>query len=109
MSKAFVIDRQDNVATAMDDLVAGQGVEVFGDCGLGSIDVPADVRSEHKIALAAISKGQAIVKYGRPIGIASKNIVAGEWVHLHNCESQYDERSGSLDGDSGAPTDIEYV
>lgn len=38
----------------------------------------------HKIALNDIAEGQYIYKYGFPIGIATKNIAKGEWVHSHN-------------------------
>jgi len=37
------------------------------------------------------------------IGIATRRIEPGEWVHLHNCRSQLDERSGSFDVQTGAP------
>lgn len=40
----------------------------------------------HKVALQDIAKGQAILKYGQVIGFASKDILAGEHVHVHNCE-----------------------
>ena len=39
----------------------------------------------HKIALQSIGAGQEILKYGEPIGVATANIEAGCWVHVHNC------------------------
>ncbi|WP_033923398.1 UxaA family hydrolase [Sphingomonas sp. 37zxx] len=39
----------------------------------------------HKVAVRAIAPGQAILKYGQPIGIATRDIAAGEHVHVHNC------------------------
>ena len=62
----------------------------------------------HKIALAPIGEGEAITKFGVVIGIAMRRIEAGEWVHLHNCRSQLDERSGSFDVQTGAPGDNAY-
>ena len=42
------------------------------------------------------------------IGIANAAIEIGDWVHLHNCRSQVDERSNSLDVDTGAAADTIY-
>ena len=41
----------------------------------------------HKRALQAIKKGEAIIKYGNPIGVASTDIAEGEWVHTHNLKT----------------------
>ena len=38
----------------------------------------------HKIALKNIKSGSPVIKFGQPIGIASKHIRAGEHVHVHN-------------------------
>jgi len=47
---------------------------------------PPDVQIPvgHKMALRPITKGEAVIKYGYPIGTASADIAAGEWVHDHN-------------------------
>jgi altronate dehydratase small subunit len=37
-----------------------------------------------------------------------RRIEPGDWVHLHNCRSQLDERSGSFDIHTGAPEDNAY-
>jgi altronate hydrolase len=41
----------------------------------------------HKIARQAIPAGSPVIKYGDPIGIATRDIAAGEWVHTHNLRS----------------------
>lgn len=41
----------------------------------------------HKVALADIKAGEHIVKYGFPIGHATANIKAGDWVHTHNIKT----------------------
>ena len=41
----------------------------------------------HKKALKAIKKGEQIIKYGNPIGIATADIAKGEWVHTHNLKT----------------------
>jgi hypothetical protein len=43
----------------------------------------------HKVAARDIQMGEKIVKYGAPIGSATKAIGAGEHVHLHNLKSDY--------------------
>jgi hypothetical protein len=101
--RAFQIQPQDNVATLLDDAVAG-AVEILGAS-------PQEIRSlekierGHKVALRDIAVNEAIIKFGVRIGHATQPIPCGAWVHLHNLASDLDERSGSLDLHSGAPTD----
>lgn len=40
-----------------------------------------------KLALAPIKKGETVIKYGYPIGIATADIQEGEWVHSHNMKT----------------------
>ena len=42
----------------------------------------------HKLALAAIAKGEDIIKYGESIGIATRDIAPGDYVHIHNMDSK---------------------
>lgn len=105
MKRAIQIRPLDNVATLLvdaDDEVVG----VVG--GDGTVAVRESVKNGHKVALADIRAGEAVVKYGVRIGWATRNIARGAWVHLHNCASDFDERSGTLDGETGAPTDTRY-
>ena len=108
MSNAFVIDPRDNVATALMECRAGDRVQLAGETSVSSVEVVETIAPEHKLALTEIAVGSEVVKFGMPIGRATRTIQRGQWVHLHNCESQYDERSQTLDRDSGAPTDIVY-
>lgn len=62
----------------------------------------------HKVALQEIGEGEAVIKYGIRIGHALQPIHTGDWIHLHNCASDYDERSASLDLGNGRPTDTVY-
>jgi hypothetical protein len=68
----------------------------------------SDIAAGHKLAIRDIPIGAPIVKYSVPIGLATTDIRAGEWVHLHNCRSGLDERSSTLDTHTGAPTDTRY-
>lgn len=43
----------------------------------------------HKLAARAIGAGEKIIKYGAPIGSATRAIEPGEHVHLHNIQSDY--------------------
>ncbi len=103
MSRAFRIHPDDNVATLLEDaatavsVVGGPDIALRGPIALG-----------HKVALADIAEGAAVVKFGIPIGIASSAIRAGDWVHLHNCASRFDERSGGFDNVTGAAKDVVY-
>ena len=74
------IHPNDNVAVATRDIDAGETVLVAGQ----EILCHEAVKAGHKIALEAIGKGEMLVKYGFPIGKATKNIEAGNWVHTHN-------------------------
>ncbi len=100
----FQIERADNVCTALADLAPG-AIKVNGNAAVPSLTIAQAIKSGHKLANRAIAPGEPILKYGVVIGKALRPIVAGEWVHLHNCRSLYDERSGSLDLNTGAPTD----
>lgn len=49
-------------------------------------DMP-NIAQGHKICLRDISKGEAVIKYGAPIGRATCNIKAGDHVHTHNLKT----------------------
>lgn len=83
---AIVIDKKDNVATALRDLQQGESIRV--EVGDDTVDVTVSqtIRFGHKFALMDIEPGEAIVKYGEVIGLATKNITKGEHTHVHNVE-----------------------
>jgi hypothetical protein len=106
MARCFKINPADNVATMLDDATDGQ-VHVLGQSGL-TVTLQEPVKLGHKIAICDIPAGQNVVKFGVAIGHASKDIRAGQWVHLHNLTSDFDERSQTLDLHTGAATDTKY-
>jgi hypothetical protein len=106
--RCFRVHQRDNVATALDDLAPGQ-VEVLGAAAETAIAATEDIQLGHKIALQRIGEGEAILKFGVPIGIATTVIQPGSWVHLHNCRSKVDERSSHLDLKTGAALDTAYA
>lgn len=46
----------------------------------------------HKTALCDIKKGESIIKYGFPIGVAAEDIKAGDHVHSHNLKTALGEK-----------------
>jgi len=101
--RCFQIQPLDNVATLMDDAAPGL-VQVLG-ATRDEITALDKIDRGHKIALRDVAAGEAIMKFGVRIGHATKPIARGAWVHLHNLASDLDDRSGTLDLHSGAPTD----
>lgn len=102
-SSAFQVTASDNVATLLSETAEGTTVTVVAPSGKREILTREKIALGHKIALAPIGEGEAITKFGVVIGRAMRRIEPGEWVHLHNCRSQLDERSGSFDVQTGAP------
>jgi altronate dehydratase small subunit len=86
--KAILIDTKDNVATAFQDLKAGDSVTVALEGREATATLVQDIPFGHKFALSAIALHQPVIKYGEPIGLATKAIEAGQHVHVHNMESQ---------------------
>jgi altronate dehydratase len=78
-----VISERDNVATALETLDVGRAIQV----GPSTLLVADTIPRGHKIALSAIPAGDAVVKYGSPIGRASADIAPGAHVHTHNVAS----------------------
>ncbi len=98
-SHIVAVEPEDNVATAIREVSEGETVTVdVGDDEV-VVDVLEDVRFGHKIALEDIPRGETIIKYGLSIGQASEDIDAGEWVHVHNVESNYGRGDLAASGD----------
>ena len=107
VGRAFQIDRMDNVATALTEIPAKR-FELLGEAAETDMEAVEKVPMGHKVALCDISQDERIVKYGVPIGKATTAVKKGQWVHLHNMRSAFDERSSHFDLFTGVPTDIDY-
>lgn len=70
----------DTVVIAISDLKKGLVVSVDGQ----EITLKEDIPMGHKIALKDIAEGEDIIRFGNPIGHATKAIAQGELVHVHN-------------------------
>lgn len=70
----------DSVVVLVAPQAAGTSITVPGYAVTLTEDVPAG----HKVALRAHAEGEAVIKYGMPIGRATTAIAAGAWVHSQN-------------------------
>jgi altronate dehydratase len=96
----YVVQEGDNVAIALDDVPAGEAPIKGG--RTGTLLLTGDVPYGHKAALVDIKVGEYIIKHGHPIGIATKDIPKGAWVHVHNVKSCRAVEDYSEEQDEGA-------
>ena len=80
MNDMVRITSRDMVAVALKPLKAGDTVPA----GDGEIVLKEDIPMGHKAALRDIRKGEAVIKYGFPIGEATEDIPVGAHVHTNN-------------------------
>ncbi|UZW57729.1 altronate dehydratase family protein [Sphingobium sp. JS3065] len=73
---ALRVHESDSVAVALRPLHQGESA--------AGVLLRADVPQGHKIALHSIAAGDMVIKYGQPIGRATRAIAPGEHVHSHN-------------------------
>lgn len=72
--KWIQIRENDNVAVALEDLMLEESIP-----------------KGHKFAVKDIEEGETIIKYGCPIGRATRRIKRDHWVHTHNVKTLLDE------------------
>jgi hypothetical protein len=104
----ILINAEDNVITLLENAASGP-VAVVGETQIKCLELGEPIESGHKVALRTIPAGETVIKYGISIGLATQTIEAGRWVHLHNCRSNLDARSSTLDLKTGAPSDTKYT
>lgn len=93
MAEALVLNPLDTVA------VLATRAEAGGDpLGLGA-PLQAPLAAGHKIARRAMAAGEAVVKFGQIIGLATAPIAAGAHVHSHNCAFSEHDRSYAVGAD----------
>ncbi|MED1124160.1 altronate dehydratase family protein [Bacillus atrophaeus] len=82
--KAYVqIHKNDNVLLALRDMKKGEQLQTDGQ----TVELKDHIKKGHKIALIDIKENSSIIKYGFPIGRATKDISAGEHIHVHNSKT----------------------
>jgi hypothetical protein len=75
----------DNVLVLLGPVAAGEDLVIDGRATRMSAPLPLG----HKLAARDIAAGEKILKYGVPIGSATRDIAAGEHVHTQNLRSDY--------------------
>jgi galactarate dehydratase len=73
------INEKDNVAITVTAITTGTVI-------LENIVANQPIPQGHKIALCDIPKGEAIVRYGIPLGYALQSIQKGDWINEHMLE-----------------------
>lgn len=90
MPRGLIHSETDDVCVATTDVKRGEEVlcayleNPSSHVIVKSLD---DIPLGHKIALRDIRTGEKVLKYGRPIGAATKDIIKGQHVHVHNIKS----------------------
>lgn len=86
-NNSVIANNKDNVATVC--TVIKKGEKIYSEINNKKFELKAveEIPDFHKIALKDIKQGENVIKYGESIGLATKNIKAGEYVHVHNIES----------------------
>lgn len=79
MNKLFKINKNDNVAVALEPLKQGEvadGIKILDDIAFG-----------HKVLLEDKNENENIIKYGNAIGHLTRDCKKGEHIHEHNLKT----------------------
>ena len=83
--RLLFLNPKDNVCTAIAPISGGTTLRIGGKTVVISENIPLGF----KLAGSNIATHQPVIKYGVSIGSATRDIVLGELVHLHNMKSDY--------------------
>ncbi len=84
------INPADSVIVCLQPKQKGDVIEVDGQ----KITINQDTPAGHKVLIKDASKGTDIIKYGYPIGHATTDLIAGDWVNENNLKTNL---SGTLE------------
>lgn len=89
MLHGIIMDRQDDMATVLSPVQAGDRLEIIDRdfLSVGFVVAAADIPFAHKIALRDIAAGEKVKKCGEIIGRATTAIPEGDYLHVHNVQS----------------------
>lgn len=87
MNKIIQLHPADNVGVLLQDMKQGDVLDFKSQ----RLTLQSDIGFGHKVALTPIGQGEHVLKYGLPIGSATRNIAAGEHVHVQNITSNYQQ------------------
>lgn len=85
---ALIIKETDNVGVTTAVLNKGDIARFKRGDAVVEVTLLDNIPIYHKFCVSPIAKGQPIIKYGEQLGLASKDIAVGNYVHSHNLESQ---------------------
>lgn len=83
MQEYIKINQADNVAVALRDYCCGEKISVDGN----EIVLAQDIARGHKFSLTNLGEGDAVIKYGFPIGYMKEAVCAGTHIHVHNIKT----------------------
>lgn len=86
VANMVVLTAGDNVGIAVRDIAANETARATEGGGIAAIEA---IPQGHKIALAPVAAGDAIIRFSVPVGIATAAIPTGALVHIHNVRSRY--------------------
>ena len=81
---SLLLSPLDSVAVALSDASKGDRLEIPTQ---HDVVAQTDIPAGHKVAVGPIGEGEVVLKYGEPIGVASRPIARGEHVHVQNLRS----------------------
>lgn len=84
MNQSIQLHPEDNVRVAFRNFEVGEQID--------GIRIQSFIPKGHKFAMVDIELNQPIIKYGNPIGAASKPISQGGHVHVHNVHTLLDAK-----------------
>ena len=87
MQDTIRINAKDTVAVALKPIP--EGTHLTGP-GFDVVTV-TEIPQGHKFAIRPMKTGEEVIKYGFRIGYATKDILPGEWVHVHNVKTALEE------------------
>src|SRR5512135_3645565 len=93
-TKAIVIHEKDTVATALEELRAGNTISIEIQNHIEKIKLTDEIPAGHKFAIREMEAGTDVIKYGEPIGQSTAKIARGEHVHRHNVISRTKQEKG---------------
>lgn len=84
-ARLLLLSPLDNVFVLRGAIKAGENILVRG----VQVSFKERIGLGHKLARTMILSGSKVLKYGAPIGSATRDISIGEHVHISNLESDY--------------------
>jgi hypothetical protein len=89
---AMMINQQDdNVGVVTTALKKGQLARFRQADAVEEVELRDDVPIYHKFCVRSIKKGEPVIKYGEQLGLATRDIAPGDYVHTHNLVSQREQ------------------